>query len=274
MAFSTYETSGENRTPVELYEISTGPNEYFFTSAGESYLSNGNDYEPLPGVSRGDFTISGERKQNYLSVTMPASHPFVRSFINISPGRLSTMKIFQMHRLDGGTPERVAQFVGLVQNVAFKNLGEEAELTLMPPFSLANRTIPRETFQHLCNNMLYGNLCKASEASFTYSGNISDVDGDVITVDGLAATKGADWSIAGFITNADRTDYRLITGQSGDDVTVMRPFHDEISVLNQTLFVIAGCDHSLPTCISKFGNGINYRGFWFSPTRDIHDQGF
>jgi hypothetical protein len=100
---------------------------------------------------------------------------------------------------------------------------------------------------------------------FTYNGLNSAVVGDVYTVDGLTA-KGAGWAIAGVLVNPTSTDFRLIIAQTNDQVTVLMPF--PTSLVGQTLSVLAGCDHTLPTCKTKFNNVINYGGFMFVPHKN------
>lgn len=273
MTYATYETSAEDRTPIELFEIAVGANEYFFTSAAEPYESLGRTYEPLAGLQRQEIQLSQEARQNILNVKMPASHPFIKKFIRIVPGNIATMKIFNFHRLDGGTPQRTLQFAGSVQSVAFSKYGHLAEVGLVPISTLTKRIIPRDTFQALCNNNLYGNRCKVSEAAFTYSGSISSMVLDVVTVDGLNAAKGGTWAVGGFLTNSLREDYRMILAQSSDAITVLKPFPPEITVVGETFDVIAGCDHSIDVCHSKFSNVVNFRGWAWVPWRNIFAKG-
>lgn len=73
-------------------------------------------------------------------------------------------------------------------------------------------------------------------------------------------------------------DHRLILSQSGDDVTLLLPFPE--TIVGSTVVLLAGCDHSITTCDTKFNtpedtlsNVINYGGFAFVPNKNPFETG-
>lgn len=73
-------------------------------------------------------------------------------------------------------------------------------------------------------------------------------------------------------------DARLILSQSGDDLQLLLPFPD--SILGSTVVILAGCDHTVTTCDSKFNtpsdpqsNVVNFGGFPFVPTKNPFEGG-
>ncbi len=61
-------------------------------------------------------------------------------------------------------------------------------------------------------------------------------------------------------------DARLILAQSGDVLTLLIPFAE--NVLGSNIDLFAGCDRSLDTCDSKFAAVPNYGGFPFVPRKN------
>ena len=73
-------------------------------------------------------------------------------------------------------------------------------------------------------------------------------------------------------------DHRLILAQDGDDVTLLLPFAENI--VGSTIVLLAGCDHSITTCDTKFSTPLdplsnvrNFGGFPFVPTKNPHETG-
>jgi len=143
-------------------------------------------------------------------------------------------------------------------------------LALIPINDAFDKEIPERTFQAACNNVLFDPDCKVVPASYLYTDTISAIVDNVVTVDGLAAAKGNGWATGGY-TCFGVLDYRLILLQSGDDCTLVLPFHED--VLTESVTVYAGCNHSIAVCESKFSNEDNFGGCPYVPTKDIFRTG-
>lgn len=266
MAFATYETSLETGLPIEVYKLTVGNITYRFTSVADEQVLGADTYEPI-AVERSQITMSQDERTEILNMTMPSNHPFIRRYTNIVPGLKANLSIFRFHRLDGAL-EQILFYKGLVRSVAFTRNATEAKIAVMPLTKGLSRMVPRFTYQSPCNHILYDERCKVGETLANVHTNIvTGVVGTTITINGLTA-KGTGWADGGMLTNPARDDYRLILSHTGDDVVILMPFTDAFGLLGETLEVLAGCDHSLPTCKTKFDNVINYGGFKFVPTRN------
>lgn len=266
MSYQTYEVSQASGSPIELYDIAIASETFHFTSGEDSWTFGITVYEPVE-VSRSEISIGPDERTGIVNIMLPASHVFVRKYIQSAPGSKATMSIWRMHRTDTPTFERTLIWKGLVRSVAFTRQGEEASMGVMPITGALGRAFPRFTYQSLCNHTVYDTGCKVDSGVFTYSANVTAVVNDQITVPGLTA-KGAGWAIAGYVTDQQNRDFRLVIAQSGDVLKLLLPFSAEIVTVGTSVDVVAGCDHTIATCKTKFNNVINYGGFQFVPTKN------
>lgn len=264
MAFAPQELSLEGGKPVELYKFALGSTLFPFTSSEQQIIADAVTYEPEV-INRSKIVNSSEQKDNQLNIKVPASNLFARVFINVIPGERSSVTIFQQHLTDTPTPENVAIFKGFVSTVSFVKNGKEAIIICRPLTSAAGRPMPRQTYQGLCNHMLYDARCTLLEANFEEIGLITaETDRDV-TLDSTFTNLTGDYWEAGFIELGN--EFRLIVGQVNDVMKLNLPF--KASALNRTVRVVPGCKHRLQQdCITKFNNGDNYGGFPYVPTKN------
>lgn len=267
MSFNTQETSVEGSAPIELYEFRLGVLSYLFTSNPASVTYNSLTYDPLE-VKRETLDFSPDNRAEIIKVTVPASHPLVRQYINSVPGQRATLVLRRVQRFDGSN-ELIQMLAGTVRSVGFALDGLSADIAVMPITGDLANTIPRFMFSGLCNNVLFDQGCTVASSLFRYTGLVSGVSNDTVTVNGLSA-KGSGWAVGGFLALA-AGDYRLIIAHTGDTIRLLLPFPS--SPLGQTVDVFAGCDHTAATCQSKFGNGINHGGYPFVPLRNIFSSG-
>jgi len=215
-------------------------------------------------VSRGRIATG----QEHLTVTLPGDHDFPAQYTTIAPGQVGTLTIQAYHFSDPSDVRVI--YKGLVRAVAFTSDMSKSQLSVVPISDAFDKEIPQRTFQAACNNVLYDTDCKVSSGSFQYVGNCTAVAGNVVTIAGLNAAKGTGWGTSGFIAFGVQ-DYRLILSQDGDDCTLSLPFYAD--VLDESLDVFAGCDHTIATCDTKFTNEINFGGSPYVPTKNIFQTG-
>ena len=273
MTFAAQEISLESSSRVQIIKFAVGLETFNYISTKEDRTIDAVLYTAI-GFNLGPNDISMEDRGKTIVLTLPPDDPFVLRYLSVLPGVKSTVTVLETQRRDG-TEETIIAFRGIVQSVGFTRNATEAKVALLPIQGLATRTGPRHTYQSLCNHMLYDERCQVAKATFTYSGNASvfDTATNVLTVDGLFAAKGADWAIGGYVSNNALADYRMIIAQSSDDVTLHFPFPTAFPLVGNTVEVIAGCDHSLAVCSSKFANVINYGGSAFIPNKNIFGVG-
>lgn len=265
MAFDSYEESVEAACPIELYILAVGSYTYrLHTSIEAELIVGGETYTPLAGLSRQRL----EPGDNDLEMELPAGHDFPLMYTLSAPGQQATVTIIRLHR--GDTADCRVIYKGVVRQVEFSKNGAMAILRLSSVANAFERTIPTRTYQAGCNHVLFDEGCQLARTSYLYSGQVTDVNGNTITVSGLEAAKGDDWSTAGYVTIGVQ-DLRMILDQSGDVLTLVLPFYTP--VLGENVTVYAGCRHDIDTCNSKFGNVINYGGFKYVPSKNIFITG-
>lgn len=276
MVFDTIESSQESGQPIELYEFRIGTNRWRRTSSENDVTlpSTLETYTAAP-IERGPLRQEvNDPTADRLEVRMPADDEFVTQFRNIAPGGKATLTLFRLHRGDlGGSDDRAQIFKGTVRNVSYADNGRVAVVQTLPLTSAAARSIPRRTYQGPCNHQLYDSRCTIDKdsSSFKFTGTVSAVNGDVITVTGAGAFNAlADFFQGGYVEFEN--DFRDITAQSGDDLTLITPFLN--SPNGETVIARAGCQHRLVTdCQTKFSNEDNFGGFPYVPKRNPYQTG-
>jgi len=269
MAYATYEESAESGTPVELYAFAIGSDTYRYTSSEFPITTAGAVVWDPESIERGRVAKTGDDQNDRVEVSMPASNAFASKFLMVAPGLLSTLTIWRVHREDPALEVKL-YFKGAVAGIGFAKNGREAVFSVLPITAVKSKDIPRSTFQSLCNAILFDGDCKVPEAGRTHPLPVTAVNGAVLTATGAGALGFADYFENGWVVYLG--EYRLVTAQSGDDLTLLVPFR--YSPLGQTLSFRAGCKHRLvEDCAAKFTNQLEYFGFQFVPTKNPFETG-
>ncbi|MCP4993148.1 MAG: hypothetical protein GY934_05090 [Gammaproteobacteria bacterium] len=264
MSYEAYEESVEGGQSVELFVLTLGSTIWRMHNSIEDEISYSGDTYYKTNVGR-ERIVSG---QDNLAVEIPADHTFPLAHVTSAPGQVATLTIYSFHR--GDTADVRVLYKGVVRAVSFTKNAYGAKLNVMPITQAFDKMIPDRTFQAACNHVLYDTACTVSSSSYQYTGAVSAVTANVITVTGLLASKGAEWATAGYVSYGI-LDFRLVLGQASDDCTLILPFYEEVS--GQNVDVYAGCDHTIGTCDTKFSNEINFGGTPYVPTRNIFISG-
>lgn len=269
MTYAANEDSVEGGRPIELYEFTMGFQTWRRTSAEDSITIGVNTYTPK-AIQRTAVGYNSNHLQDDVIITMPATEEFVRNFITVLPGNVAVVTIQRVHRGDlGGDEETIVIFKGTVKSVTFEKDGQEAKVVAQAfTLSLA-RQIPRRTFQGLCNHVIFDERCTLNEASYSHVGEVTDITGNDITVDGLDGESDGYYS-AGYMMAPDG-DRRMVLSHAGEVATLWIPFSN-LSV-GDMVTVYAGCDNTLAVCKSKFNNVVNYGGFPYVPKKNIFQSG-
>lgn len=269
--YFTLETSVQNSRPVEIYSFRQGGGAFLnYTSAEQPIVVGGTTYTPVP-IKRTTPQKAKEISQTRLEITMPSDDVLLDPFRSILSAVRLDVTISRVQLFEGspaGPSTVYVVFKGYVASVVFND--EEASLELHPFNERFRREMPRYTYQSLCNHELYDARCKVVEGFFDYSGLVSGVNGNLITVNG-ASGAGATAFVGGFIRTLAGDNWRQILAQDGDTLTLLIPFNTV--VIGTTMVLQQGCDHSLSTCLSKFNNVVNFGGFPYVPEKNPFEQG-
>ncbi len=265
MTFAAQETSRESGSVLELYTFKFGLTTFRFTSFQRSVVWQGFSYTQT-NISRSNTGASIEDVAGQVTITLPIDNEVPQLFIRNVPGKVGSVTIQRAH-INDPAEETVLLFDGFVANVTLD--GElEAKVLCNPTTKIFNRSAPRITFMSLCGHILYDERCKVDISLFTFTGLVSALSTNVITVNGAGAIGAADNFVGGFarFPAGSLDDARLILAQSGDVMTLLIPFAE--NVLGSNIDLFAGCDRSLATCDTKFAAVPNYGGFPFVPRKN------
>lgn len=268
MTFDAKEISRAEGQPIELYDFALANEQFNYTSAEDEVIVGSITYVPVE-IERSSILVGAEQRQDVLTIRMPSGTEPAGRYVAIVPGQVGTLTIRRQHSTDGGTPETIVIFKGVIRSVAFTDDGYNAELAVVPLTSGLGREVPRFTFQGLCNHVLYDSQCKVLQSSYQVTLTVTVVDEATLTIPGLNAQADGYYT-AGFV-QFGTTDFRLILKHVGNDVDLLLPFPSD--VLNESVDVFAGCDHTIAVCKSKFNNVVNYGGFAFVPLKNIFNTG-
>jgi uncharacterized phage protein (TIGR02218 family) len=119
-----------------------------------------------------------------------------------------------------------------------------------------------------CVWALYWPGCSANRNSFTVSGNVTgNGTVNVIPTDLAQANNYFDLGVIRFTSGNNIDVMRSIKSYSAGNVNVAYPLL-YAPVANEAFDIYPGCDHRQSTCIDRFSNGNNFRGFPFIPVAE------
>lgn len=276
MTFDQYEISKEDSQPLELFEFAIGSQTYRYTNAEDEVEVDLLTYTP-EAIKRSRVEKGAEAGRLSIEIELPARNEFAERYIGIIPGQKATLVVKRVQRLDFPSPEVFRLFDGIVKSVSFEDDGNKARVQALPRVALLSRPIPRRRFQAGCNNVLYGSGCNVDDTdpAYRHTGEVTAVSGRTITVDG-ASGFAAEWWVAGRVERSGGADARLILAHSGDDLTLLLPFPDDVT--GETVTLLAGCPHGIVSCDDKFDNIVNatsggFDGYAFVPKKNIFATG-
>lgn len=267
--FDALERSTESSQPVEIYDFVLGSsNVGRLTSSEDIFSFGGEDYLPVP-IERNSIAIGKDERQRLLQLTLPLTNSVAAQYIGTPPGERMRVTLRRIQRNSAPQTARLL-FDGFLQSARFPD-DRNAILGVQSLEAALAQIVPRFTFQGLCNHFLYDNQCGVNQVSFQLSSAlVTAVNGNVITVTGAGAS-GLNFT-GGFVKPIGVQDFRLVTLQSGDDLTLLLPFKQ--NVLNQTVDAFAGCNRIIDgDCLNVFDNVAEHGGFAFIPNKNPFSTG-
>jgi uncharacterized phage protein (TIGR02218 family) len=265
MTYASRERSKEAGKPIELFLFELGLSRFAYTNRETSITFESQIYEPIP-ISRSKIVTTLDNKDSQVNIRLPGDNTFARMYIGVIPGEFPEITIRQLHTNDPDS-QAIFTFQGFVSTVGFMDDCKRADVACRPLTSASSRTIPRHTFQALCNHNLYDGNCTQLEADFEESPTVASVSGRQVTISAGTATNlsGSGYWEAGFIQFGN--EFRTINVQADNVMTLNLPFLQ--AVTGQTVRMLPGCNHIIDQdCDSVFSNTLNHGGFPYVPFRN------
>lgn len=263
MSLVNIEKSRNSGSPIEMYKFFSDSftTPYYFTSSTESQTYQSQTYTPVAGLKRSTIEMAKGAEANAITIEMDGGNELAKRYIRYLPPKAVWVHIYRKHVLDTDN-EVVLAWIGRVSGVSHE--GSLASFTCEPMITALSKRGLEYNFGSVCNNMLYDTGCGVNINDYTFNAPIISINGNDITSSTfsvfpttMTAVPNGYW-VTGFVTRSNG-DIKHITAHSGSTITLLTPF-ENLST-GETITVSAGCQHDLQTCISKFGNAINFLAF-------------
>lgn len=254
MSYETREISEYDGEPRELFWFMQGADSFTYTSGAIPVEFEGQTFEPVAGLSRGNVKIgSGEQARQQMTVTLPRDNEVAEKFVRVPNIEPVWLYIYRIH--DGETDYRIT-WQGRVRFAEFA--GHKATLTLDSIMQSAKKAAFRHLYQNQCNHFVFDENCGLSEAAFSHSTTVASIDLNIITFN---QSEAEGYFLSGQVRRANG-DRRFIASdeKSGGVHTVeLLTAFEELEV-GETITVIGGaCRHTFDTCPEEVKP--NYGGY-------------
>ena len=265
MAFADDETSVETSQPREFYEIVHGATSYYVASGDRTITYNGHAFVATPS-SRLEVAVSAVSATWEFVLALPASHALARRYVAM--GGVPPQKILVTARrmqLNSGQVQQL--HVGYVTSVSFD--GHLAKFAVPGRVRAAmTRPLPTVLVDTRCGNVLYDAWCTVSRAANTVTTTITGTDGRIVFVSSVGGNPDG-WYTYGELVHVPSGESMGIIDHTGGRITMQYPIAELLP--GDSVQLVAGCDHLIGTCKTKYNNVVNFSGLPQRPTTNIHN---
>lgn len=272
MDFDTIELSTEDGRPVFLWEFQRQGIFYRYTNMDSSIEVAGVPFLAVP-ISDNGFTKSGESDGDTYEVTMPSTTELALLFNGTPPTDSIAVRVRQVHRdpTSGELSNAPILWVGTISG--YKNTDMNMRTILCDTLSITfSRGGLRLSYGSQCPHMLYDTQCTVNKALFAVPVSaITVVNGRQLSAPEVSS-KDAGWFNGGFIEWALPNGVIERRGLEASLGNVLDVFGTTDNIINgQAAVLYPGCDRTMPTCIAKFNNVLNFGGFPYLPGKSPFD---
>ncbi len=257
MAYDDDELSQAAGEPVELFEFAGSLLTWRYASGAQSVVHAGHTFSPLAGLERGGIQKASSKDSPTLTVRLPASAGVVVSHGLAVPPRSLSLTVYRYQQRSGGY---VVAWSGPVTTIVPRGAMAEVKCPSLLGARLSVN-VSGLALQHQCQHRLGDARCRVDLSGMTVSTTVSSVSGSNVSVASFGGHP-SQWFRAGEIVRDSDGERRTILYQA-----VSLVLHAPFRELNHgdAVKLYPGCDHTEPTCRTKFTNGPNYSGFWIVP---------
>jgi uncharacterized phage protein (TIGR02218 family) len=270
MSFSDDEKSQHGGQPIHLFDFDLEGGDqpaYYYTDHYQDLTVLTHTYTAAT-ISRGPFVASGESRRDEMTLETHEDLAVIDELLYRTPPRSATVTVRRYH----GNIDNVATiWRGNIRST--HQAGRKVSIRVSSALAeMLDVTVPAVAFQTVCNHVLGDARCTVDLDSFKKSTTVSAIDDNprIITVVSLDGA-GDNVYRGGYVERTSDGEKRLIVGQLGTVLTLVRPFRT-LSTTNAVV-CFQGCDHSLSTCDSKFSNSENFGGAPFVRVENLFRRG-
>ena len=271
MSYEAEEISVQDGAPVEVYTFTRNDVGIGWYTSAESEVWVGSElYDTWPGgLARSRLDIGGDSGRTNLDITVARDFP-IAEIVHLRPRTgVIGVTVRRFHR--GDASDIATIWTGRVLTVKRDRSG--GRVIVCEPRSVSyNRNGLTRKCARNCQHELYGPRCRLVQHEWGHEATISDITGNVMTVDIL----GSGLPYAGGIvewTSGGITDVAYILEVTGNALTLDLPIYG--AAASDAVTIYPGCDWTMATCNGVFNNAVNYGGRLNIPTKNpVTDSAF
>ena len=249
-----------NISIVELYDIALRTGMLYICNTDKDIMFEGHKYVSIP-IEREEISQTTDNIDDSMKITMSDANTDQLQFIIAGfDFRGCQVRVRQILYPDSISDNSICRdsFYGYVDNPAY----EKGEFSCTLRSRIHKITVPRRTYQSMCNCKFGDRICQMDTA--LQNGKIMKVLQDNTVV--IETDKEDDFWNNGVITIEGES--RMIQKSKGNVITTYYPFFASI-VEGQYYAIQRGCDKTLSTC-TKYNNADHFTGFPSVPFEDIY----
>lgn len=258
MTYNTEVERTQQRVLTELFEIRTDAGNSYYADFERDVLFNNHTYRAAT-IKRSNFTF--DNKLSIVTCTVSASvlDEFAK-YIAYYPTDRARITIYRATEED--MDEFAVLFDGYVQSVGFNN--GIATVRIEEKSSILSSELNMFVFQANCNHHIFDSGCKLDYINWVVNATVLNVSGHTITTDDVLGYD-TDYFVAGEVHYLG--DARLITGYSGNVLTLHVPFDSRVGI-GSVVEVMPSCGGDKEKCRDTFNNFDNYLGCPYIPNKN------
>lgn len=236
-----------------------------FTSHDRDLAFEGLVHRTAPGMVPSAIRRTADFEADSAEVAGALSHDSIRE-ADLAAGRFDGGSI-AMGLVDWETLERVTLYAGTIGTVGHEGSGFSAELRSVKDL-LSRQIVPRTA--PTCRAEFCAEGCTLSANAFTHQATLAEIsaDGSAVRVTGGPAVALLAFGTMRWIDGPEAGLARRIEATDGTWLVLDRTSAEGITV-GTRIELREGCDHTLETCATRFGNAINFQGEPFLPGNDL-----
>lgn len=236
-----------------------------FTSHDRDLAFEGLVHRTAPGMVPSAIRRTDDFEADSAEVAGALSHDSIRE-ADLAAGRFDGGSI-AMGLVDWDTLERVTLYAGTIGTVGHEGSGFSAELRSVKDL-LARQIVPRTA--PTCRAEFCAEGCTLSANGFTHQASLAAIstDGTSVQVTGGPAVALLAFGTLRWIDGPEAGLTRRIEAIEGSWLMLDRTTATGVA-LGTRIELREGCDHTLETCATRFGNAANFQGEPFLPGNDL-----
>lgn len=236
-----------------------------FTSHDRNLAFDGLVHRTAPGMVPSAIRRTADFEADSAEIAGALSHDSIRED-DLAAGRFDGASV-AMGLIDWQNFDQTTLYAGTIGAVGHEGAGFSAELRSIKEL-LARQVVPRTS--PTCRADFCGAGCTLGAVRFTHAATLAEASPDTgaVRINGGPGSAGLLFGTLRWIDGPEAGLTRRIEDIDGNWLVLDRPAPAGIDT-GIRLIVREGCDHTLSTCASRFGNAINFQGEPFLPGNDM-----